>query len=453
MPSPNWSLMYAKGVNAEANAPQFENFPAMLRGIAAQYSSKPAFSICLPNGFSGTLTFAELDRLSDQFAAYLRNVLKLQQGDRVAVQLPNCLDSPVVVYGVFKAGCVLVNTNPLYTVTEMHHQFADSGAKALVIVDLFCDKVAEAVKGTDVKHVVLGSVTDFLPYIPKLIAGLVLKYVKKQVKSCSHPHTWLSSALSEGEAALASADKSSWVAGLKHESLAVLQYTGGTTGVAKGAMLSHGNLLWNIEQLCELGKTEIHHGEETLLVPLPLYHVFSFTVHLGVFYRCGCHNVLVPNPRPMSNLKAPFKKFPISWMTGINTLYAALLNEQWFQADPPRSLRVPVAGGAALHIVTADKWKTLLGTQVFEGYGLTEASPVLCFNPIGAEVRIGSIGVPIPSTEIKLMDENKNEVPLGEAGELCARGPQVMQGYWQKPDETAKTIIDGWLHTGDSTLR
>jgi long-chain acyl-CoA synthetase len=450
MPYPDWTKKYAPGVRAEADRPPFEHFPQMLRSVAAQYGSKPAFSVCLPNGFSATLDYLELDALSDAFAAYLRLGLKLEQGDRVAVQLPNCLATPIAVYGVLKAGCVLVNTNPLYTVAEMQHQFKDSGAKALVIVDLFGDKVKPALEGTDVRHVILASVASFLPSWQKLLTGLVLKYVRKQVKACEVPHQSFSSALDVGRSALAAgADALSWSSRLGHASLAVLQYTGGTTGVAKGAMLSHGNLLWNIEELAELGTTEIHRGEEVLLVPLPLYHVFSFTVHLGLFYRCGCHNVLVPSPRPMSSLREPFKKFAVTWMTGVNTLYTALLHEQWFNADPPRCLRVPIAGGSALHTATADSWHKLLGSTILEGYGLTEASPVLCFNPLGAEVRVGTIGLPIPSTQVRLLSDAMQDVALGEPGELCAKGPQVMQGYWQRPDETAKVLIDGWLHTGD----
>ena len=450
MPLPDWTKSYAPGVQGKIPPPSHASFPAMLRDVAGLYKDKPAFSLCLPNGFSATLSFAQCDALSDAFAAYLREGLKLQPGDRVAVQLPNCMDTPIAVYGILKAGLVLVNTNPLYTVTEMQHQFADSGAKALVIVDLFGDKVKEAIQGTQVEHVILASVTDFLPPLKRWLASFVLKFVKKQVKSCAVPHNSMGAALAQGRSALAKGAKAAdWSAGLTLDSLAVLQYTGGTTGVTKGAMLSHGNLLWNIEELAEFGKVEIHKGEETLLVPLPLYHVFAFTVHLGLFHRSGCHNVLIPSPRPMSNLKEPFKRFPITWMTGVNTLYTALLNERWFNDDPPRYLRVPVAGGASLHSAVADQWKQLLGTTVYEGYGLTEASPVLCFNPIGGEVRLGTIGVPIPQTEIRLLDDQNNEVGEGAPGELCARGPQVMLGYWQRPDETAKTIIDGWLHTGD----
>jgi long-chain acyl-CoA synthetase len=446
----DWTKNYVAGVKAKIGPPAFANLPAMLRGVAAEFGAKPAFSICLPNGFSGTLSFSQTDSLSDAFAAYLREALKLQPGDRVAVQLPNCLDSAIAVFGVIKAGLVLVNVNPLYTVPEMRRQFADSGAKALVIADLFGNKVKEAAEGTAIEHVVTASVADFLPPLQRGLTAFVLKFVKRQVTACALPHVSMRHALALGRRALAAgAPLQAYAAGLGHESLAVLQYTGGTTGVAKGAMLSHGNLLWNIEELAEMGKSEIQRGEETLLVPLPLYHIFAFTVHFGVFYRSGCHNVLVPNPRPMSSLRPAFKKFPISWMTGVNTLYAALLNEDWFNADPPRFLRVPVAGGAALQGATAEKWKRLMGTPIYEGYGLTEASPVLCFNPIGGEVRMGTIGVPIPSTEIRLLDEQNRDVAPGEAGELCARGPQVMLGYWQRPEETAQCIVDGWLHTGD----
>lgn len=442
---------YAPGVRAKVETPKHPQLGALFKDIAAQYESRPAFSICLPNGFSATLSYGEIDRLSDAFAAYLRDGLKLEAGARVALQVPNSLSTPIAVFGILKAGLVLVNTNPLYTVPEMQHQFKDSGAKALVIMDLFADKIEAAIQGTSIEKIILCSISEFLPPLQRILVNFSLNFVTHQVKKTTLPHLRFGQALEAGKKILAAAPQKlqSYSVGINPQSLAMLQYTGGTTGVAKGAMLSHSNLLWQIEELYELGKDIVLMGQDTLLVPLPLYHIFSFSVHFGMFYRCGCHNVLIPNPRPMSNLKAAFKKFPINWMTGVNTLYAALLNESWFRAEPPRYLRYAIAGGVTLHHSVAQHWKELLGSPVIEGYGLTEASPVVCFNPMGGQVKEDSIGIPIPNTEVRLMDEKNQEVSEGDPGELCVQGPQVMQGYWQHPDESAQVLIDGWLHTGD----
>lgn len=448
-----WTRFYAPGSPTELPPLAQTHLARFVRAHAAIHRTRPAFSICLPGGQSATLSYQQTDELSDAFAAYLRLELKLSAGDRVAVQMPNCLAYPIVAFGVFKAGCVLVNVNPLYTPPETAHQLADSGATVLVVSELFAGKLKESLAGTQVQHVVTAPLTLGFPFLQGLLVQMVLKYVKKQVPPCRMEHTPLRQALKLGHAHLQqNAESEAWIAGQGPETTACLQYTGGTTGVSKGAMLSHVNLLSNVEQAYQFCKHRIVPEQEVVLAPLPLYHIFAFTVNLLTFYRTGAHSILVPSPRPVANLKSAFRQFPITWMTGVNTLYAALLNEAWFQATPPRSLKCAVAGGTALHGAVAEKWRLLLGDPVTEGYGLTEASPVVCFNPLG-QGRVGSIGVPLPDTDVKLLREDGSEAAPGEPGELCVKGPQVMQGYYQKPEETAKVLREGWLHTGDVAVQ
>jgi long-chain acyl-CoA synthetase len=398
----------------------------------------------------GSLRFEEVDRLSDEFAAYLRETLRLRVGDRVAVQMPNCLACPVVMFGVLKAGCVLVNTNPLYTPPEMVHQFTDAGARVLVIIDLFADRLPAVLPKCPVETVVTVGITEFFPALPSFIIRAVLKYVKRQLPKVAVPHTGFQEALRKGREAIsrgAVADR--YLEKVGRESVAVLQYTGGTTGVSKGAMLSHHNLLANTEQLLEMNRRNLLPGVETVLTALPLYHIFAFTVNLLAFYQHGGTNILVPSPRPMSNLRKPWEKYPITWFSGVNTLFNALSTEEWLVENPPKTLKTSVAGGAALQQAVAKRWEKVTGTEVVEGYGLTEASPVVTFNPIGGEKKTGSIGIPLPSTEVRCVDEEGAEVSVGASGELIVRGPQVMLGYWEAPEETAKSIRDGWLYTGD----
>ena len=449
MPVHRWTRYYSAGMPAELPPLAQDHLARFARAHAAIHATHPAFSTCLPGGQSGSATYAQVDAQSDAFAAYLREELKLQPGDRVAVQLPNCQAYPVAAFGVFKAGCVLVNVNPLYTAAETSHQLQDSGARVLLVLDMFTDKLPEVLTQSAVRDVLVCSLTEGFPAVQGAVVRFVLRYVQRRVPACPVPFTPYGQALQRGQSRLdAGADRESWIAGQGADSLAALQYTGGTTGVSKGAMLSHGNLLSNVEQSYLFCKHRIIPEQEVVLAPLPLYHIFAFTVNLLTFYRTGAHTILVPSPRPMSNLKAPFAKYPITWMTGVNTLYSALLNEAWFQQDPPKALKVSIAGGAALLGAVAERWRLLLGEPPTEGYGLTEASPVLCFNPLG-QGRVGCIGVPFLSTEVRLIKEDGSEAAPGEPGELCAQGPQVMQGYWGKPEETAQVLKDGWLHTGD----
>jgi long-chain acyl-CoA synthetase len=436
---------------AELPPPEHPNLAAMFSASAERFASLRAFTSCMPNGMNGALSYAQVDDASDAFAVYLREGLGLAPGSRVAVQLPNCLSYPVVVFGILKAGCVLVNTNPLYTAREMTQQFGDSGAEALVIVDLFVDKLPEVLPHTAIRQVVVASLAQFFPPVVRQVVKAVLKHWNRVIPPCRIKATPLGQALAEGRRLRQAqgVTVTGYWRDLAPDSLAALQYTGGTTGTAKGAMLSHGNLLANVAQIEAMAGSHITDGEECVLTALPLYHIFAFSVNLLAFFKHGAHNVLVPNPRPIQNLQRAIENYPISWISGVNTLFNALLNEEWFTLYPPRRLRAAAAGGTALHAAVAERWERVTGTPLVEGYGLTESSPVVCFNPLDGLRKPGSIGIPVPGTEVRLVDTNGQPVPQGEPGELTVRGPQVMQGYWQQPEATAQALRDGWLYTGD----
>ena len=444
-----WLAHYPEGTSEEISPLAHRHLPQMLREAMRSYGDAIAFTQCMPNGMNASLTFAEVDRHSDAFAAWLRESAGMKQGDRVAVQMPNCLAYPIVAFGILKAGCVLVNTNPLYTPPEMTYQFADAGARAVVIIDVFADRMTSVLPKTKLEKVVIVRITEFFPPLTAGIIRFVQKFVHKTIPKVEVPHTEFSAALADGRARLGAAKLDAYLTGIEPDTLAALQYTGGTTGVAKGAMLSHGNLLANTAQMLEMAGRYIKEREETVLTALPLYHIFAFTVNLLTFFAKGGRNILIPTPRPPKNLKPAFEKFPVTWFTGVNTLFNALTHEEWFTSSPPKTLRVAAAGGMALHPAVAERWRKITGTHIVEGYGLTESSPVLTFNPIGVPNRDGSIGIPIPSTDIRCVDPTGSTVPDGEPGELIARGPQIMLGYWEKPDESAKSVRDGWLYTGD----
>ena len=445
-----WTPHYSPDSQAEIGPLAYRHLPDMVRQLSARHAAKTAFTQVMPNGMSGALTYEQVDRMSDEFAAYLRGKLALDAGDRVAVQMPNSLAYPIVLFGVLKAGCVAVNTNPLYTPPEMVHQFSDSGARVLVISDLFADRLPAVLPKTRIENVVTVRITEWFPPVPAFVIRTVLKFVKKQLPPITVPHTPLQDALKAGrERIAAGVDVKSYVDGVQLDSVAALQYTGGTTGVSKGAALSHSNLLSNVAQMLAMNTALLKEGQESILTALPLYHIFAFTVNLLLFYQIGGHNVLIPSPRPPSNLRKAFEKYPVTWFSGVNTLFNALANEEWFQQNPPKSLKLSVAGGMALHGAVAKRWQQVVGTPVVEGYGLTEASPVVSFNPVD-RVKEGTIGIPFPSTDVRLVDEAGDPVTEpGQPGELVCKGPQIMLGYWQRPEETAKVLKDGWLYTGD----
>lgn len=446
-----WLAQYGDHIPRTLPPPAHRHLAALIGAACQRYRDQVAFTTCMPNGMHASLTFAQVEALSDQFAVYLREVLGLPAGARVALQTPNCLAYPVVAFGIFKAGCVLVNTNPLYTPKEMAHQFKDSGAEALVIVDMFADKLDAILAQTKIKRVIVAEVSQFFSMIPRGVIRLVQKWWNRTLPPITVDHIRLPQALAEGRAALQS--KGLRVADYTRdqgpESLAALQYTGGTTGVAKGAMLTHGNLLANHDQAYAMGRALIHEGQEVVLTALPLYHIFAFTFNLLCFFTAGARNVLSPSPRPIGNLQRAFDNYPITWMSGVNTLYNALLNEEWFTAFPPKHLRAAVAGGAALQHAVAERWRRVTGTVIAEGYGLTETSPVVAFNPLTGKQKPDAIGIPVPATDVRLVDDQGRDVPPGAPGELIVRGPQVMQGYWQRPEDTAQVLKDGWLCTGD----
>ncbi|MCL3862299.1 AMP-binding protein [Actinotalea sp. K2] len=445
-----WVKSYPDDTGPDIAEVAERNLPELLRRSAGTYSDDIAFTQVMANGMNGSLRYREVDRLSDEIAVYLREVLGLQVGDRVAVQMPNCLSYPVIAFGVLKAGCVLVNTNPLYKREEMTHQFADSGARALFISDMFTDRLPEVLPKTSVETVVTVPISTFLPTVIAGIIRVTQRYWQRSIPQIAVDHTPLRSALAQArERQHVGADLDAYLAEVDLDTVAALQYTGGTTGVSKGAMLTHRNLVTNTRQMLQMLGTHVRPGEETVLTALPLYHIFAFTVNLLGFHTLGGRNLLIPSPRPPSNLKRAFENYPITWLTGVNTLFNALLNERWFIEHPPRSLRASAAGGMALHASVAERWREVTGTPIVEGYGLTESSPVLTFNPLGGTIKDGSIGIPVPSTEVRCVAEDGTPLGPGQPGELVARGPQVMLGYWQQPEETAATVRDGWLFTGD----
>jgi long-chain acyl-CoA synthetase len=445
-----WLAQYGREIRAELPTPQDASLPALASRACQKFAKQTAFTAVMPNGMYGSLSYAQVDEMSDAFAHYLRAVLKLQAGDRVALQMPNCLGYPVALLGVLKAGCVAVNTNPLYTVHEMVHQFNDSGAKAVVIVDLFADKLQQALPSTGVKHVVITRVPEFFPALVGGIVQGVMRWWNRVVPEHTLQAARLPDALEQGRRAKASAgDAKAYWKGLDHRSLALLQYTGGTTGVAKGAMLTHGNLLWNLAQMRAMCDSRIEDGKEVVLTALPLYHIFAFTVNFLCMFDAGARNILVPSPRPIQNLQRAIENYRITWITGVNTLYNALLNEEWFTAFPPKSLKAAGGGGAAMHHAVVERFEQVTGAPLVEGYGLTESSPVVCFQPLHGSRTRDSIGVPAPQTEVRLVDDAGQPVALGQPGELIVRGPQVMQGYWQRPEASAEVLRDGWLYTGD----
>lgn len=444
-----WLAHYADDVAPDLHESSLAHLPALIRAAASTYADTTAFTQCMANGMNGSLTYAEVDTLSDDFATYLREVVGLSQGDRVAVQMPNSLSYPIVAFGVMKAGCVLVNTNPLYTATEMVHQFSDSGATVLVVSDMFADRLAEVLPKSAISTVVTVRIAEFFPPVIAGVIRMVQKWWNRSLPPITVDHTPFPKALAAGREQRDDEALERYLDGIGSDSLAALQYTGGTTGVSKGAMLTHGNLVANTLQMIQMCGGYMRPGVEVVLTALPLYHIFAFTVNLLAFFHLGARNILVPSPRPPSNLKRAFENYKITWLTGVNTLFNALMNERWFIDSPPRHLRASAAGGMALHDSVGARWAEVTGTPIVEGYGLTETSPVLSFNPFGPTAKAGTIGIPVPSTELRCIDESGNEVQPGTPGEIAARGPQVMAGYWQRPDDTAASIVDGFFRTGD----
>ncbi len=403
-----------------------------------KFADKKAFT-CMGH----SLTYADLDHLSGQFAAYLQQQTALKPGDRIAIQLPNILQYPVAIFGALRAGMVVVNTNPLYTPHEIKHQLNDSGAKALVVLANIAKNAASIIQETSVEQVIVTELADLHPFFKRTLINAVVKHVKKMVPPFSFPRQVAFNR------ALAMASSPWQPVKQSPEDIAVLQYTGGTTGVAKGAMLTHRNLVANMEQLNERMKDVFRPAQELYVAPLPLYHIYSFTIHCTSAVALGNHSLLIPNPRDIPTFVKTLQGVPFTFFVGLNTLFNALMRNQDFCNLDFRHLRLTCSGGMALTAETTKHWLELTKAPISEGYGLTETSPVVSNNPID-QVQFGTVGLPLPETDCKVIDEHNNSLPNGEAGELCVRGPQVMKGYWQRPDATAEVMdAEGWFKTGD----
>ncbi|SFM53670.1 long-chain-fatty-acid--CoA ligase FadD1 [Halopseudomonas yangmingensis] len=434
-----WKDKYPAGVPTEINPDQYPNILAVLRESCKKFASKPAFS-----NMGKTLTYAELYTLSGQFAAYLQKHSGLQPGDRIAVQMPNVLQYPIVVFGAMRAGYVVVNTNPLYTAREMEHQFNDSGAKALVCLANMAHLAQDVVPKTGVKQVIVTEVGDMLPPLKRLLVNTVVKHVKKMVPAYNIPGmVKFNDAMAKGKGlSLQEANPVS-------EDIAVLQYTGGTTGVAKGAMLTHRNLVSNMLQAKAMMGNNIKDGEEVLICPLPLYHIYAFTFHCMAMMISGNHNILITNPRDIPAFVKELGNYRFTGFVGLNTLFVALCNDAEFHKLDFSNFKVTLSGGMALQLATAERWEQVTGCKICEGYGMTETSPLATVNPID-NIQLGTIGIPVSSTLCKVIDDDGNELPLGERGELCVKGPQIMKGYWQRQEATDEILdAEGWLRTGD----
>ncbi len=434
-----WKDKYPVGVESEINPDEFRNIQAVLKQSCERFADKPAFS-----NLGRTLTYGELYTLSGEFAAYLQQHTDLQPGDRIAVQLPNLLQYPVVVFGAMRAGLIVVNTNPLYTAREMEHQFNDSGAKALVCLANMAHLAEEVLPRTGIRHVVITEVGDMLPTLKRLVVNAVIRHVKKMVPAYSLPKAVrFTDAMAQGRG------KAAREVDPAGEDIAVLQYTGGTTGVAKGAMLTHRNLVANMLQCRALMGSELGNGCETMVAPLPLYHIYAFTFHCMTMMLIGAHNVLITNPRDLPAFVKDLGKHRFTGFVGLNTLFVALCNNEDFRKLDFSALKATFSGGMALQLAAAERWQQVTGCSICEGFGMTETSPVVSVNPFGA-IQIGTIGIPMPSTLCRIIDDEGREQPIGATGELCVKGPQVMKGYWQRQEATAEVLDEqGWLKTGD----
>jgi len=433
---------YPEGYPKQLEGNNYNSIIDVFDSFIGKFADRPAFT-CLGQ----TITYAELEEKSGAFAAYLQNHTNLKAGDRIAVQLPNVLQYPIVVFGAMRAGMTVVNTNPLYTEREMEHQFNDSGAKALVVLANMASKAEAVLPNTSIETVIVTEVGDMHGAVKRVLINSVLKYVKKEVEAYRIPGAIsLRKALSQGKG------KSFTTPKMTRDDVAVLQYTGGTTGVAKGAMLTHGNIISNMLQCHGLFTMALDEGKETAIAPLPLYHIYAFCVHCMVLLKTGNHSVLIPNPRDIPGFVKTLQNTKFSAFVGLNTLFVALCNQDAFKALDFSGLKLTISGGMALTKDAANQWKAVTGCDIAEGFGMTETSPVVSFNPPG-HIQLGTIGMPVTETLCKVIDEDGNELPVGEPGELCVKGPQVMKGYWQRPEATAETITeDGWLKTGDMAV-
>ncbi|TBL36800.1 long-chain-fatty-acid--CoA ligase FadD [Hafnia alvei] len=434
-----WLKRYPADVPAEIDPDQYTSLVEMFEQSVARFADQPAFI-----NMGQVMTFRKLEERSRAFAAYLQNELGLKKGDRVALMMPNLLQYPIALFGVLRAGMVVVNVNPLYTPRELEHQLNDSGASAIVIVSNFAHTLEKVVFNTQVKHVILTRMGDQLSAAKGTLVNFVVKYIKRLVPKYNLPDAIsFRSALQRGR-------RQQYIKpDITNNDLAFLQYTGGTTGVAKGAMLTHRNMQANLIQSRAAYGPLLNEGHELVVTALPLYHIFALTVNCLLFIEMGGCNLMITNPRDIPAVVKELSRYPFTALTGVNTLFNALLNNEDFRELDFSTLRLSVGGGMSVQRSVAEKWEKLTGRHLLEGYGLTECAPLVSGNPYDLKHYSGSIGLPVPSTDVRLVDDNGNEVPRGEAGELQVKGPQVMLGYWQRPEATDEILKDGWLSTGD----
>ncbi|URL59560.1 AMP-binding protein [Luteibacter flocculans] len=435
-----WLDHYPAGIPADIDVNAYRSVAAVLEDSFKKFRDRPSFA-----NFGKVLSYGELDELSAAFAGYLSGELGLKKGDRLAIMLPNLLQYPIALFGALRLGLTVVNTNPLYTTRELHHQLEDSGAKALVVLDNFAATAQHALDGTKVQHVITTAVGDMVGFPKGNIINFVVKTVRKEVPPFNLPNAVrFRAALERGKKHALPAVE------IGHDDVAFLQYTGGTTGVAKGAMLTHRNMVANMLQTRPWVAGHATLGEESIITALPLYHIFSLTVNCLIFASLGGLNHLITNPRDMRGFVKELRKTKFTAITGVNTLFNGLLNTPGFDQVDFSHLHLSMAGGMALQRSVAERWKKVTGHPIIEGYGLTETSPVAFANRVDITDYTGAIGYPIPGTDAQIRGEDDRVLPIGEVGELCIRGPQVMKGYWNQPDETAKVLdANGWLRTGD----
>lgn len=436
-----WLKNYPEGSEHELNTSEYDSILDMFDKAVREHPDRAAYI-----NMGKVLTFRKLEERSRAFAAYLQNELKLERSERVALMMPNLLQYPIALFGILRAGLVVVNVNPLYTPRELEHQLQDSGAKAIVVVSNFASTLEKVVFNTDVKHVILTRMGDQLSFGKRTLVNFVVKYVKKLV-----PKYKLPNAVTFREVLSVGKHRQYVRPQMERDDLAFLQYTGGTTGVAKGAMLSHGNIIVNVFQAKWIAYPFVggRHRERLAVLALPLYHVFALTVNCLLFIELGITAVLITNPRDIPGFVKELKKYPFVAITGVNTLFNALLNNENFKEVNFSSLKLSVGGGMAIQQAVATRWHEITGCNIIEGYGMTECSPLIAACPVNVVKHNGSIGVPVPNTDIKIIKEDGSEAAIGEAGELWVKGEQVMQGYWQRPEATAEVLKDGWMATGD----